>query len=119
MRLLLDELHAPAVAEALRGRGIDAVAAAATVQLRGLADQDLLAFASADQRTLVTENVGDFTLLHGRWLAEGRAHAGIVFTSPKRFQRASLAYPGVLIEALTRFVQELPVQGDSWVWWLA
>lgn len=118
MRILLDEMHAPSVAEALQSRGIDAAAAAATPALRGMADVDLLTFAAAEGYVLVTKNVGDFSLLHARWLAEGRSHAGVVFSNPKRFDRASLAYPGALIEALVRFTKGSPVAGDTWIWWL-
>jgi len=83
-----------------------------------MGDEDLWGFAAAEGYVLVTENVGDFSLLHARWLAEGRPHAGIVYSNPKRFDRASLAYPGALTEALGSFTRRSPVKGETWIWWL-
>lgn len=118
MKLLLEEMHAGAAAGALRGLGLDVWAVQERADLRGAADEDVLAFASVDDRALVTENVKDFAPLARRWAAEGRAHAGIVFTSPRRFNRARLSYPGDVVAALARFVAEVPVRGGSWIWWL-
>ncbi len=47
MRLLLDEMHAPAVAEALVASGHDVVAVAAEPELRGCSDRGLLEHACA------------------------------------------------------------------------
>lgn len=105
MKLILDEMHAPVVAEALRARGFEAIAVAATPRLRGIADADLLDLAASEGHALVTENIADFVLLDAWWSSEGRTHAGLVFTHPKRFDRASMAYPGVLIEALVTLTQ--------------
>ena len=43
---------------------------------------------------------------------------GVVFTNPKRFDRATLAYPGTLSTALRRFLDDPPIDGESWIWWL-
>ena len=125
MRLLLDEMHAPAVAAALAGAGFDVVAVAAEPSLRGSPDDDLLDHATAAGRALVTENVADYAVLatSGRLLATSRAvagepHAGLIFTNPTRFNRAALAYPGDLIAALRTFLHNPPVSGESWIWWL-
>jgi predicted nuclease of predicted toxin-antitoxin system len=77
LRLFLDEdVHLP-LAEALRKRGHDAVH---TLEERraGLSDDSQLAFASAENRCLVTFNVGDFVQLHNHWLETGREHCGII-----------------------------------------
>ena len=100
MRLLLDEMHAPSVAETLRADGHDVVAVAAVPGLRGVADEDLMAYEAGEGFVIVTENVVDFAAIAVRWVTEGRPHAGIVFTSPKRFNRATRAYPGNLVIAL-------------------
>jgi hypothetical protein len=118
VKLLLDEMHAPAVAAALVERGWDVTAVAASADLRGLPDEDLLARAAGIGAALVTENVVDFTLLATRWAGEGRPHAGLVFTNPRRFHRASAAYPANLIAALRTFLESSPVEGASWIWWL-
>lgn len=119
VKLLLDEMHSHLVAEALARDGHDVIAAVATPRLRGLADADLLAEAAADERAVVTENVRDFLPLVRMWVAEGRGHAGLLLTHPRRFDRSSLSYPGTLITALQHFLTEPPVVGPWWVWWLA
>ncbi len=118
MRLLLDEMHAPAIAAALAEAGFDVVATAADPSLRGSSDADLLALATTAGRALVTENVGDFSVLASARAVDGEPHAGLIFTNPNRFNRATLAYPGNLIAALGSFLDDPPITGDSWTWWL-
>lgn len=118
VNLLLDEMHAPSIVGALTEHSWDVVAVAAEAELRGMSDEDLLAYAAVGERALVTENVGDFVPLATRWAGEGRAHSGLIFTNPRRFNRATLAYPGNLITALRRFLNAPPVDGESWSWWL-
>lgn len=118
MRLLLDEMHAPAVAAALTEAGFDVVATAADPSLRVSSDADLLDHASATGRALVTENVGDFSLLAAARAVDGEPHSGLIFTNPTRFNRATLAYPCDLIAALRTFLDAPPVSGDSWIRWL-
>lgn len=118
MRLLLDEMHAPVVAEELRNRGHDVVAIAAAGELRGIADEEVFARAAAEGRATVTENVADFLPIAHHWVAEGRTHHGLVLTSPERFVRSNAAYPGDLVVALDAFLSDPPVSGHSWTWWL-
>ena len=117
MKLLLDEMHVPGVAAALPG-SFDVMAVAAEPELRGRMDEELLEFAVSDGRGLVTENVVDFLALAARWADDGRRHAGLIFTHPRKFNRASLAYPGNLITALRRFLDGPAPAGDSWICWL-
>ena len=77
VRLFLDEDVHTALAVALRKRGHDAVHALEAKRL-GLPDEPQLTYATADDRSLVTFNVGDFVRLHNRWVTEGREHAGII-----------------------------------------
>ena len=118
VRLLLDEMHSPTVAETLRAEGHDVVAVAAVPGLRSVADEDLLGYAAAEGFVVVTENVVDFAAIAARWVTEDRAHAGLVFTSPKRFNRATRAYPGNLVVALRALLTERPDVGSSVTWWL-
>ena len=117
MRLLLDEMPTPAIAIALRKRGIDIIAVADKPLLHASSDANLLDHA-ATGRGVVTENKGDFSVLATQWESAGRRHSGLIYTSPKRFNRASPAYPGNAIAALATFVDDPPVTGESWVWWL-
>lgn len=121
MKLLLDEMHSPAVAAELRARGYDAVAVKERPELVGLADPDLLAASTGQGRAVVTENVKDFAALSQRWVASGDHHAGIVFTHPRRFPRAARNHIPTLSAALAQFVDDRASQVrevESFVWWL-
>lgn len=118
VKLLLDEMHAPSIADVLTEESFDVVAVAAKPDLRGMSDEDLVIHAAAVGRAIVTENVADFMSLITQWTGEGRAHPGLILTNPKRYNRAALAYPGNLITALRHFLNEPPPTGESWIWWL-
>ena len=59
MKLLLDEMYPPALAEALRANGIEA-RTVTEAGLAGRSDPNVLASAAADGYVLLTENVADF-----------------------------------------------------------
>jgi predicted nuclease of predicted toxin-antitoxin system len=103
LRLLLDEHFSFRIAEALRTRGHDAVAMCERPDLREMPDEDLLRCAHANGRALVTENVQDFLPIHGRFLAHGEQHSGLVLTSDGKFPRTR-AGTGRLIAALAGLV---------------
>jgi hypothetical protein len=117
VKLLLDEMHAPSVAVDLAGEAFDIVAVAAQPELRGMADDELLAYAATERRALVTQNVADFMALATQWAGEHKRHAGLIFTNQMRFNRSTLAYPGNLITSLREFLTH-PPKGESWIWWL-
>ena len=118
VRLLLDEMHTPAIADELNKAGFDVVAVAAEPSLRGRSDAELLDHATATGHALVTENIGDFSVLLTLQVGAREPRAGLIFTNPNRYNRASLAYPGNVIAALAAFLTGPPVDGESWVWWL-
>ena len=70
--------------QALRLRGAD-VQTAFDVGLVGRPDKEHLAHAAEAGRVLYTFNVGDFMHLHGRYMSDGRTHAGIIFGDQQRF----------------------------------
>jgi hypothetical protein len=119
LRLLLDEMHAPAAAVALRKSGYDVVAVAEG-PLRSSADVDVLAEATLQHRAVVTENVRDFRAIAADWALVGRRHGGILFTPRQRFPRCATSYPKDLIRALKHFLADPPALTDaeSWEWWL-
>lgn len=118
MKLLLDEMHSPAVARALSERGHRVVAVAADLKLRGMADAELLHHAAEANLAIVTENVPDFAVLNSQWAAGAVSHAGLIFTDPIRFNRRTTACPANLIAALHHCLRRPPVEGQSWTWWL-
>ena len=121
MKLLLDEMHAPTVAGRLRYRGHDAIAVKERADLIGLTDEDLLRAATADGRSIVTENVKDFAALHRSISAAGHQHSGLIFTRPRRFPRSAGNHASVLADSLALFLDEHGAMLDeveSFVWWL-
>ncbi len=76
-RLLLDEDVDPAVAEALRQGGYDALHVVEAAR-QGLSDDAQLAFAAAEGLVLLTHNRNDFLELAAIWWDQGRHHAGII-----------------------------------------
>lgn len=104
MRLYLDEMISPRVAEGLRRRGYDVVAAAERETL-GSSDARQLAEAIQESRALVTFDVRDFSVLAKAAAVAGTEHWGIVFLSPARFSRSSI---GALVGALELFLSRNP-----------
>jgi hypothetical protein len=96
--LLLDEMFSPRLAEELRRRGHDVVAVAVDPQLRVMSDAELHAWAGAQGRRIVTENVKDFRPLVAQ-ASEAAAAPGVLFTSSRSFPR-SRHNLGPLIDAL-------------------
>jgi len=119
LKLLLDTHHSRLAAGRLRDDGHDVIAAADDPMLASLPDEELLRAAAGDERALVTENAKDFDRIVRSWAASGKHHAGVVFTSPRRFHRASRAYPANLVAALAALLDETPAHQVDLVWWLS
>jgi predicted nuclease of predicted toxin-antitoxin system len=86
LKLLLDEMYPPALADGLRATGIEAT----TVAERGLAgrsDADILATAAADGYVVLTENVSDFARIAAEHITAGGHHHGVLIALSSRFSR--------------------------------
>ena len=94
------------------------MAAATDPTLARLDDEELLAFAAREGRTLVTENAKDFDRIVRAMSARGEQHAGVIFTSPRRYHRGCASYPGNLIAALKTVLDEPPPDQTDWIHWL-
>jgi hypothetical protein len=103
----------------LRGKGYDVVAAADDSGVVSMADEELLRHASADDRALVTEDAKDFDRIVRAWIATDDHHAGVIFTSARRFHRGSSNYPENLVVALTTLLESPPDEQRDWVHWLS
>jgi len=110
MRLLLDEMYPPTIAEQLRARGRDV----ASVQdpgyraLEGEPDEEVWAAALAADRVLVTENVQDFRRIEMDALAAAQPTAGLIFTTDRQFPRGDPATIGRLVTALDALLDTEP-----------
>ena len=106
-RLLLDEMFSPAIAADLRQLGHDVIAVADRPDLRSKSDEEIFAWASAEKRWLLTENVKDFRPIMLRALPAGAPGCGLLFTSTRAFPR-SRKNPGSLIRALDAWLSAGP-----------
>lgn len=110
MKLLLDEMYAPTIAEQLRARGHDAgsVHDPEYRALEGESDEEVWAAAIADDRVLVTENVQDFRRIEADALARAQPMARLIFTTDRRFPRGDPATLGRLVTALDALLAAEP-----------
>jgi hypothetical protein len=109
-------MHAPALAAALRELGHDVVAVAERSDLRALSDAELFAWAVAESRCIVAENVKDFRRLLLRADESGQPSPGLLFTSSRAFPR-SRRNPGPLIRALDAWLRRADpdVPAEDWL----
>lgn len=106
MRLALDHHYSPRIAELLRTRDHDVVAAVE----RGWeqeADEPLLSICTQDARALLTNNVGDFVTVARHWATETRSHFGLIFTSDASMPRGRDSI-GRYVEALDEILRLHP-----------
>ncbi len=116
MKLLLDEMWAPAIAEALRDRGHAVVAVAERPDLRGLPDEAIFAAAQAEGRVIVTENVVDYLPLAADAMRAGRAYPPIIYTTNRAYPRASRRTAGRLVAALDALlISGIAIQHEHWL----
>src|SRR5438067_10315913 len=100
-------MHAPAVAAGLRRLGHDAVRAAEQDDLRGRSDPDLLAWAAAKGRCIVTENARDYRRILQQAKSASQPRPAVLYTSSKSFPR-SRDHPGPLIRVLDAWLRAHP-----------
>jgi Domain of unknown function (DUF5615) len=85
--------------------------------LRSKLDEEIFAWASAEKRWLLTENVKDFRPIMLRALSAGAPGSGLLFTSSRAFPR-SRKNPGSLIRALDAWLTTGPLAPpvtESWL----
>ncbi len=117
LRLLLDEMFSPAITAELRELGHDVIAIADRPDLCSKSDEEVFAWASAERRWLLTENVKDFRPIMLRSLLTGPPGCGLLFTSSRAFPR-SRKNPGSLIRALHAWLTAgapAPPVTESWL----
>ena len=79
IKLLLDEHIWVDLCEALAQRGYDVIHLNDTGQ-RGIDDEPLLVFATAQGRAVLTYNIRHFVPLVRLWYEAGREHAGVILS---------------------------------------
>jgi Domain of unknown function (DUF5615) len=106
LKLLLDEMCPPAVAEQLRERRRDVEAVAEHSELRALADVDLFAVAQQERRAVVTENIDDFSAIADDYDRRGQPHHGLVFVNPRGWFRGDPRTIGRMVTTLGELLDE-------------
>lgn len=114
-RLLLDEMFPPMLAERLRAEGFDVVSVAGHVTLAAASDEEVMRWAAAQDRRLVTENVKDFQPLIQLASERSEPTARLLYTSSRRLPR-SRRNPGPLLDALRRWLKEPARHTDPIAW---
>ena len=101
VRLYFDRHIMTRLAIDLRGHGYDVL----TTEEAGkdtASDEEQLAFATSENRSLLTFNIRDFAPLHEQWQTAGRPHAGIIVSQ----QLGSREY-GLLLQRMLRLLNQL------------
>jgi predicted nuclease of predicted toxin-antitoxin system len=101
IRLYLDRHIKLRLADDLRERGFD-VLTTGQATMDTASDEQQLAFATEQDRAILTFNIRDFAPLHKQWLATGRNHAGIVVSQ----QLGSRQY-GALLSRTVRLLETM------------
>jgi hypothetical protein len=110
-------MFSPAVAAELRQLGHDVIAVADQPELRSKSDDEVFAWACAQRRWVLTENVKDFRPILLRTLQGGLPTCGLLFTSSRTFYR-SRKNPGPLIRAVHAWLTAeppAPSVTESWL----
>lgn len=103
MRLLLDEMYPPAVAEQLRKAGYDVACILEDPAARGLDDSAVCDMAVAAGRAVVTENAADYLRLVSNRADIGAPAPSLIITSSKSFPRHQPSFTGRAVRALADF----------------
>jgi Domain of unknown function (DUF5615) len=98
VKLLLDEMYADKLAQALRDQGVDAVTVG-ELGLAGRPDSDVFAAATDGGYALLTENVSDFARLCGDHVATGGHHGGVLIALSSRFSRRPAGWRAIMTAA--------------------
>lgn len=116
VKLALDHHYPTAIAEQLRLRGHDVVAAVESIW-HAEPDDALLTLCTAERRALLTNNVADFMTIARDWAAQGMQHAGLIFTSDASNPR-TLAAIGRYVKLLDALLHDHPDDFEDRVHWL-
>jgi hypothetical protein len=98
LKLLLDEMYPPGLADVLRAAGVDA-RTVVELAMAGSSDPVIFAAAIADERALLTENVADFARISAEHVGAGQHHAGVLIALSSRFSRRAAGI-GPLVAAV-------------------
>jgi hypothetical protein len=117
VRLLLDEMWPPSLAEQLRRRGHDVIGVTERSDLRTRLDPEIFEAAQTEGLTIVTENAPDFRRIVMKHLLRGQSHAGLIYTTDRQFPRNDPRTLGRMVTALNTLLST-HTQLDDIEYWL-
>lgn len=110
MRLLLDEMISPRIARELRRRNFDVQAIKGDrPDLETAADLEIVRRMAAERRTVVTNDIIDFQLIHDQLAAGGESHCGMVFTFDDKMPRNKASIP-LWVRSLSELLKTNPAE---------
>ena len=110
MKLLLDEMWSPVIAQQPRRRGYDVVAVVERddLRMRSISDDALLEVSQSESRIIVTDNSDDFCRIAAEARSSGHGHIGLIVTNDRRFSRHHPRIIGNMVNALSALLDEDP-----------
>lgn len=111
MTLLLDAMYPGRPADQLRIAGHDVLAVVELPELVGQPDAEVVRWARAEGRIVVTENIVDYARL------DPSTHAGLLLVNAQRWPRTPAALPR-LRAALVAWFETSAHDGEGTVGWL-
>jgi predicted nuclease of predicted toxin-antitoxin system len=106
LKLLLDEMYPPALARALGAVGIQATTII-ELGMAGTPDPDVFAYAVAENRAVLTENVTDFVTIAAQHSTTGARHPGVLIALSNRFSRRASGHPAIVKAIQAHAAEEL------------
>jgi predicted nuclease of predicted toxin-antitoxin system len=124
VKLLLDEMLSPAIAQDLCAQGLcaqghDVLAIAGDRAREGMSDPEVMALARIEHRAVVTNNLRDYRPLHHEAITPGGpGHYGMIFM-PGSYRRTR-ADTGRISTALLALLSQYPADdglanGEAWL----
>lgn len=119
LKLLLDQMWPPWIADRLRLDGHDVEGVVERADLVHGSDDVVFHAAQAEHRAIVTENVPDYRKLAQEALARGDRHYGLVFTSNRSWPRHRRETASDLVVALDDLLRRRRGEDDllDQEWW--
>jgi hypothetical protein len=106
-------MYPHAIAEQLRRLDHDVEAITQRPELRTLADPDVFVTAQRERRSILTENIADFSRIADDHDRGGQAHHGLVIVDPSKYPRGDPHTIGRMVTQLDRLLREHPSEEAS------
>jgi hypothetical protein len=112
-------MYPTVIADQLRRHGHEVEAVIGRPGLRSLSDAELFAVAQTERRAVVTENIGDFSILADAADQREKPHHGLVLVDPAKYPRGNRRTIGRMVRRLRSLLDQHPRDESSGMrYWL-